>query len=80
MTEFTNSQKLSWMNNLIIALEAACSVFAQKFKATGYEWIQIKTSPPTVTASANFGGTHDDIGVTTSSLKVVKSPCSLNVF
>ena len=38
MTGFTNSQKLSWMNNLIIALEVSGSVFSQKFKATGYEW------------------------------------------
>jgi hypothetical protein len=35
---FTNSQKLSWMNNLILALEISGSVFSQKFKATGYEW------------------------------------------
>ena len=40
MTGFTNSQKLSWMNNLIIALEIAGSVFSEKFKATGYEWKQ----------------------------------------
>src|SRR5919199_1938324 len=38
MTGFTNSQKLSWMNNLIIALDISGSVFSQKFKATGYEW------------------------------------------
>ena len=38
MTGFTNSQKLSWMNNLIIALEVAGSMLSQKFKATGYEW------------------------------------------
>ena len=38
MTGFTNSQKLSWMNNLIIALDVAGSAFSQKFKATGYEW------------------------------------------
>jgi len=38
MSGFTSSQKLSWMNNLIIALEIAGSVFSQKFKATGYEW------------------------------------------
>ena len=37
ITGFTNSQKLSWMNNLIMALELAGSVFSQKFKATGYE-------------------------------------------
>jgi len=38
MTGFTNSQKLSWMNNLIIALEISSSVFSQNFKATAYEW------------------------------------------
>jgi hypothetical protein len=38
MTGFTNSQKLSWMNNLIIALEVSGSAFSQEFKATGYEW------------------------------------------
>jgi hypothetical protein len=38
MTGFTNSQKLSWMNNIILALEISGSVFSQKFKATGYEW------------------------------------------
>jgi|SRR5215212_3763627 len=38
MTGFTNSQKLSWMNNLIIALEISGSVFSQNFKATAYEW------------------------------------------
>ena len=39
MTGFTNSQKISWMNNLIIALEIEGSALSQKFKATGYEWI-----------------------------------------
>jgi hypothetical protein len=38
MTGFTNSQKLSWMNNMILALEISGSVFSQEFKATGYEW------------------------------------------
>jgi hypothetical protein len=38
MTGFTNSEKLSWMNNLIVVLEISGSVFSQKFKATGYEW------------------------------------------
>ena len=37
LTGFTISQKLSWMNNLILALEISGSVFSQKFKATGYE-------------------------------------------
>jgi hypothetical protein len=38
MTGFTNSQKLSWMNSLIIALEVSGSVFSQTFKATAYGW------------------------------------------
>jgi hypothetical protein len=39
MTGFTNSQKLSWMNNLIMVLEINGSIFSQEFKATGYEWM-----------------------------------------
>jgi hypothetical protein len=35
MTGFTNSQKLSWMNNIILAPEISGSVFSQRFKATG---------------------------------------------
>jgi hypothetical protein len=35
LTGFTISHKLSWMNNLILALEISGSVFSQKFKATG---------------------------------------------
>jgi hypothetical protein len=38
MTGFTNSQKLSWMNNLIIALDLETDPPSQKFKATAYEW------------------------------------------
>jgi hypothetical protein len=38
MTGFTNSQKLSWMNNLIIALNLETDPESQKFKATAYEW------------------------------------------
>jgi hypothetical protein len=38
ITGFSNSQKLSWMNNLIMAVEVDGSVFSQKFKATAYEW------------------------------------------
>jgi hypothetical protein len=38
VTGFTNSQKLSWMNNLILALESETDLESQKFKATGYEW------------------------------------------
>ena len=38
MTGFTNSQELSWMNNLIIALDLETDSESQKFKATAYEW------------------------------------------
>ena len=38
MTGFTSSQKLSWMNNIILALEISGSVFSHKFNATGFEW------------------------------------------
>jgi hypothetical protein len=38
MTGFTNSQKLSWMNSLIIALDLETDPESQKFKATAYEW------------------------------------------
>jgi hypothetical protein len=38
VTGFTNSQKLSWMNNLIMALDVDGSVFSQEYKATAYEW------------------------------------------
>jgi hypothetical protein len=35
---FTNSQKLSWMNSLIMALEAEFDPAALQFRATAYEW------------------------------------------
>lgn len=38
VTGFANSQKLSWINNLIMALESEYDPASQKFKATGYEW------------------------------------------
>jgi hypothetical protein len=38
ITGFTNSEILSWMNSLIIAVDLEGSVFSQQFKATGYEW------------------------------------------
>jgi hypothetical protein len=38
VTGFTNSQKLSWVNSMIMAIEIAGSVFSQEFKATAYEW------------------------------------------
>jgi hypothetical protein len=38
VTGFTNSQKLSWMNNLIMALELEFDAESQQFKITAYEW------------------------------------------
>jgi hypothetical protein len=38
VTGFTNSQKLSWMNNLIMALESEFDPESQQFKITAYEW------------------------------------------
>jgi hypothetical protein len=38
VTGFTNSQKLSWMNNLIMALELEFDPESQQFKITAYEW------------------------------------------
>jgi len=38
VTGFTNSQKLSWMNNLIFALETEFDHNSQKMKSTAYEW------------------------------------------
>jgi hypothetical protein len=38
MTGFTNSQQLSWMNNLIIVVELAGSIFSEEFCAIAYEW------------------------------------------
>ncbi|MFL6483065.1 MAG: hypothetical protein ACJ70R_09065 [Nitrososphaera sp.] len=38
MTGLTNSQRLSWMNNLIIALDIETDPESQKFKANAYEW------------------------------------------
>jgi hypothetical protein len=35
---FTNSQKLSWMNSVIMALESEFDPAAQKFRTTAYEW------------------------------------------
>ena len=35
---FTNSQKLSWMNSLIMALESEFDPQAQQFRVTAYEW------------------------------------------
>ena len=38
-TGFTNSQKLSWMNNLIMVIELSGSIFSDEFSANGYEWV-----------------------------------------
>jgi len=38
VTGFSNSQNLSWMNNLIIALESEFDPTSQKFRTIGYEW------------------------------------------
>jgi hypothetical protein len=36
---FTNSEKLSWMNTLIMILESEFDPAAQQFRTTAYEWI-----------------------------------------
>jgi hypothetical protein len=36
---FTNSQKLSWMNRLLMILESEFEPAAQQLRATAYEWI-----------------------------------------
>jgi len=38
VTGFTNSEKLTWMNNLIFALEVDGSTLSNEFKAVAYEW------------------------------------------
>ena len=38
VTGFSNSQKLSWMNNLIMALESEFDPESKMFKITAYEW------------------------------------------
>ena len=35
---FTNSQKLSWMNSLLVAGESEFDPTTQQFRLTGYEW------------------------------------------
>ncbi len=35
---FTNSQKLSWINNTIVAYEAENDLAGQQFRLVGYEW------------------------------------------
>jgi hypothetical protein len=36
---FTNSEKLSWMNRLLMILESEFDPAAQQFRTTAYEWI-----------------------------------------
>jgi hypothetical protein len=36
---FTNSQKLSWMNRLLMILESEFDPAAQQFRTTAYEWM-----------------------------------------
>ena len=38
MSAFTNSPRLSWINNLIMALETEFNPETQQIKTTGYEW------------------------------------------
>ena len=38
VTGFTNSKNLSWMNNLIIAIESEFDPTTQQFRGTGYQW------------------------------------------
>lgn len=38
-TGFTSSQKLSWMNSLIIVIELSGSIYSDEFSAIGHEWI-----------------------------------------
>jgi hypothetical protein len=38
VTGFANSQKLAWMNNLIMALESEFDPESKKFKISAYEW------------------------------------------
>lgn len=38
VTGFTNSQKLSWVNNLIIAIDSEFDPSTQQFRGTAYEW------------------------------------------
>ena len=35
---FSNSQKLSWMNNVVIAIDSVYDPVAQQFKGTAFEW------------------------------------------
>lgn len=39
MSGFTNSQKLSWVNSMIVAFEAEIDSASQQYKLVGYEWI-----------------------------------------
>jgi hypothetical protein len=37
-SSFTSSQKLSWINNLIVAAESEFDPATQQLRVTGYEW------------------------------------------
>jgi hypothetical protein len=37
-TGYANSQKLSWMNNLIVIIDMQTDLANQRFKGIGYEW------------------------------------------
>jgi hypothetical protein len=39
MSGFTNSQKLSWTNRLLVSGESEFDPAAQQFRVTAYEWI-----------------------------------------
>jgi hypothetical protein len=39
LSGFTNSQKLSWMNSLVMAGESEFDPAVQQFRVTAYEWI-----------------------------------------
>jgi hypothetical protein len=38
LTGYANSQKLSWMNNLIAVIDMKTDLTNQRFEGTGYEW------------------------------------------
>jgi hypothetical protein len=38
VTEYANSQKLSWMNNLIAVIDMKTDLTNRLFEGTGYEW------------------------------------------
>ena len=38
VTGYTHSQKLSWMNGLVVAIDSDTDPSAQQYKGTAYEW------------------------------------------